>query len=152
MEGQSKETKSQLSKLSRSAREQYESLERGLRAIVERDRVREPKLTDVERSQIAELQARADKLDAIFPSIEKEFTEKETRLTQLNESAAQMVMDGGNAIEIASEHLIVERAYHLLDDAVIKAASNSAIAKQEIEHIKENARKRELAEERGRVE
>jgi DNA helicase HerA-like ATPase len=136
-----------MNKLSKQAKEEYEKLEKGLQAIINRDRVREPKLTESEKVRIADLTDQVKEYEPILPRLENELAEKNVRLKELTMNAAHMVVGGADAIAIAQEYLVIRQAYLLLEEAHRLASAEYNGAKIEIEKIKQDARKRELAEE-----
>ena len=138
-----------MDKLSKQARDEYEKLQARMQALIDRVRVREPKLTEEERAKVAELTGQAEQSKARAEELEKEVIAHDTRLKELERYSVDMVIAGKDACKLAEEALIVKYALSLLETAFSTLSSQHGKAINDIQAIKSLARKRELTEEEG---
>lgn len=138
-------------KLTKKARTEIENLQSSLRAVVERDRTREPKLTEFEKAQVAERKAIIDAALSRLPRLEGALPPLEARLKDLSFNAAEMVAKGGDPLDIAHEYLVLKQAVSILEGALNLTYSEKSQAEHGINAIKDAARNRELIQEQERL-
>jgi len=134
--------------LSKAAREEYERLTRKLTEIVNTDRERDPKLTEEEKSEIAVIQETINRLQHVVENINIRILEREKRREVLERDSVQMIIEGEDVDALVSERAMINPVIQLLSDVYREAATQGSMSEMRIKKIKEQARARELSQER----
>jgi hypothetical protein len=118
--------------------------------ILDAFRQREPRLTDPEKKEISELQARIEHLTPISQKLLVLLEEKDSRLRHLERGGAQgMVIANLDVLDAVIVELIsLKPSIMLLQSAFSSTSQELSQADSRIRDIKEKARERELREER----
>jgi len=133
--------------LSKSAREEYDKLTQRLQRVVAEDKVREPKLTDEEKTELAAQEACIKKYIPVIQKFENLINTKTERLKFLEWNGQIMVLEGADVDALVTESILLKPALDYLEGAIRMAYLESNNTKSRIDKIKEAARKRELQEE-----
>lgn len=133
--------------LSKSAKEEYDKLTQRLQRVVAEDKVREPKLTDEEKTELAAQEACIKKYIPVIQKFEDLINTKTERLNLLERNGQTMVLEGADVDALVAETILLKPALEYLEGAIRMASLESNNAKSRIDKIKESARKRELLEE-----
>ena len=136
--------------LSMKAREEYKKLQQKLQEIIAADKVREPKLTDEEKVEIAALEARIEKNRPINEKLLNMIKTKDARLKFLERNGQQLIIEGGDVDAIVTERELLKPALILLEETYRSTMMENANAESNIRRIKEAARQRELRQEAER--
>jgi hypothetical protein len=134
------------SKLSPTARAEFQKLQAAMSDLVQRDKTREPKLTADEHREVKELEARIAKYTPRVPVLMESHRKIEARLTELSQTAVQIVADGGDLDVITDELVHLQAAKTLAWDAVRLAQTEVGTSRVQVNQIKKLAREREAWE------
>lgn len=135
-------------KLSKAARAEYEKLTSSLAAIVDQDRRREPRLTDGEALEVANLGSRIAELEPVIPRLRGLLEAAASRQRELEVGKIAMILGGGaDPGKLADELTSMPVLISLLQSANNAALLESEMARHRIERIKQAARDREVSHE-----
>lgn len=132
------------SKLSKQVRAKVENKMAEVADLVDRDRRREPKLTEAERAEVASLEALIAELTPAIPQLTAKLEAAEARRKEIARMGIIWVRKGEDPARLADELNRLPTQTRLTADALRAALSEKEISKRRIEKIKEEAREREV--------
>ncbi len=133
--------------LSQAARDAAAELQRQVREILQKDVNREPKLTDEEKAEIAQLFERLEYLRPIQTRLSGQIAEAENREKYLNRNMTSLIIAGENAEKLISEAALIKPLIATLIQVIREVAIEVSTSERRIIKIKENAREREAQNE-----
>ena len=134
--------------LSRSARDMVANLERQIRETLKRDVNREPKLSDEEKAEVAQLTERIEYLRPVCDRLVEQLEAAEAREKHFTRNMTSMIIAGEDVSVLVAEQVLIKPVIVALSQASHDALLESSAAESKILKIKDIAREREAQNER----
>ena len=138
--------------LSAQAKEKYNKLQQQLQEIVSADRVREPKLTDEEKAEVATNEACLAEKRPVSEKLLNLMKTRRERLNFLVTSSISILQKGGDVDALVTEKAMLSDAVQLLEEAYNQTNREINVAEGGIRRLKEKAREREIRHEAAQNE
>lgn len=130
--------------LSEKANEIVQKLQSEIAQVIERDRVREPKLNPDEKMEVAHLESEIAKYQPWVEKLKLPLEQSRARLKELQMNYMELVFSEKESAEtLATELAFLPSLIEVLEGSLTAALSRFSIAEHRIKRIKEVARERE---------
>jgi len=130
--------------LSEKATEIVQKLQNEIAQVIERDRVREPKLNPDEKQEVTHLESEIAKYQPWVEKLKSPLEQAQARLVELQRNYQEQVFEEKRSIEeVAHELQFLPQLVEVLENTYSAALRRVATAEHQIKRIKEAARERE---------